>query len=32
MAVYIDAIVVTKKGSITEYGAKYVFKYEAVGS
>lgn len=31
MAVYINSIVVSKKGSITEFSGKNAFKYEAVG-
>lgn len=32
MAVNIDSLVITKKGSVTEFGGKNVFKYESVGT
>lgn len=32
MAVNIDSMVVSKKGSVTEFGGKNVFKYESVGA
>jgi hypothetical protein len=32
MAVNVDSLVISKKGSVTEFGGRNTFKYEAVGS
>jgi hypothetical protein len=32
MAVYLDSLVISKKGSVAEFGGRNTFKYEAVGA